>query len=84
MAETPEFSGPAHSYLQNRSCLSHLSVQLMYQEPAWIPIIPVNVSKWNVSAQETDGWFAYVLGRASQTSMMALLLFSGALFSCAL
>ena len=84
MAETPEFSGPAHSYFQTRSWLSPLSVQLMYQEPAWIPIIPVNVSKRNVSSQETDGWFAYVLGRASQTSMMALLLFSGALFSCAL
>lgn len=64
MVETLEFSGPAHSSLQNRSYLSPLSVQLMYQEPAWISVITVDVSKRNVSAQETDGWFAYVLGQS--------------------
>lgn len=64
MAETLEFRGPAHSSLQNRSYLSLLSVQLTYQEPAWISVITVDVTKRNVSVQETDGWFAYVLGQS--------------------
>lgn len=64
MAEALEFRGPAHSSLQNRSYLSPLSVQLTYQEPAWISVITVDVTKRNVSVQETDGWFAYVLGQS--------------------
>ena len=50
---------PTHHSSTGLHLLS-LFVQLILQAPAWISIITVNFNKLNVSAQETDGWLAYV------------------------
>jgi hypothetical protein len=60
------------------SYLSPLFVQLLCWASVLGSIITVNFNELNVSTQETDGYFAYVLGQRKSNQQNEIV----AIFSC--